>query len=745
MSLKIVPSARQPFVGGSRVVFSMEGDNSCSDRVRSENVPLERRKCHWKAIRLSGPPEVPTGFEVPSCFEPTVMVEFPVEPGEWLLMATNSRRESFSLRYSVGGFPVKANPKKPVKFQDLDPKVVLGRMRVASSGLERIESKFRCKPEVAEHTAVASNHPSIDQELSRDSLKSSIQNLDALLAKSRGERRWALRVILTPGGAANLGKAKARQLHVFASCINGIWALTDWTSLGRAGASTIYARPSRKGDEIHGTQTKADILADLEDAVAIWHSKWPYQEGYVSIQGRVDDLDFAGGFHAETPGKDAAKQAAFLDALSMVALFVGLAVPAVMALRAAAMLATSARAAMVAANLSKGALMASMAAGAGASAVRINESVKQGKGVEDNVLDVLFLVATATTVGKMAVGSASGMSRVASVATQVKGKSITYMTWADDLANGACFVMMTPEVYDLTMKTLSDDSLTASQKLERLATGLMPYVVTGGILIHNVGGKRLVDFGKRVLDETMTIRPTELLPLEAHTNERTNKTQVGRGKKEVKPERPVNDPGMQADQGAPLVKEELFNLRSRKNFEELMERPLDPNHRMEEIWKGKPQIDAHGNQVHPVLDEQTLMNMEVNGTKPKRIRMGTNGKVAVIGIGMEGNGSTICGVRDFSNALREKGVDTFLYAGTNLSESVNREWRLLKIKYGVAQKGRIPNVTLFDTLGHRENAAWAQKLIDEGYTVIDIGNPAGRPESVFYNSECEIIFGGVYE
>ena len=40
----------------------------------------------------------------------------------------------------------------------------------------------------------------------------------------------------------------------------------------------------------------------------------------------------------------------------------------------------------------------------------------------------------------------------------------------------------------------------------------------------------------------------------------------------------------------------------------------------------------------------------------------------------------------------------------------------------------------------RENQVWAEKLVSEGYTVVDIGNPTQRGLSVFYEMEKGILF-----
>ena len=41
----------------------------------------------------------------------------------------------------------------------------------------------------------------------------------------------------------------------------------------------------------------------------------------------------------------------------------------------------------------------------------------------------------------------------------------------------------------------------------------------------------------------------------------------------------------------------------------------------------------------------------------------------------------------------------------------------------------------------QENQAWAQKLADQGYTVVDVGDPGGEGASDFYDMEKQILFG----
>lgn len=41
----------------------------------------------------------------------------------------------------------------------------------------------------------------------------------------------------------------------------------------------------------------------------------------------------------------------------------------------------------------------------------------------------------------------------------------------------------------------------------------------------------------------------------------------------------------------------------------------------------------------------------------------------------------------------------------------------------------------------KENQAWAKKLVDQGYTVVDVDNPSNEKTSPFYEMEKQTIFG----
>lgn len=86
------------------------------------------------------------------------------------------------------------------------------------------------------------------------------------------------------------------------------------------------------------------------------------------------------------------------------------------------------------------------------------------------------------------------------------------------------------------------------------------------------------------------------------------------------------------------------------------------------------------------------------------------------------------------------GYNTELFAANIISERSRREFR--KMSKGLKGNERIPAVELFGTFGYYENQAWAKKIVDNGYTAIDIGDPNRLGFSVYYTSEKRMIFTG---
>jgi RHS repeat-associated protein len=141
----------------------------------------------------------------------------------------------------------------------------------------------------------------------------------------------------------------------------------------------------------------------------------------------------------------------------------------------------------------------------------------------------------------------------------------------------------------------------------------------------------------------------------------------------------------------------------------------------------------------PIYNSQQIVpGTEINGVPVKDIRYGTNGKIAVIGQGMIDREGLGRGVLDIAEELRSHyDVEAF-----EPSTTANEEWRdmLDEIKEERGPDARFTDVELEQLQTYAENEAWAQKLVDEGYTVIDIGNPQGNSSSVFYDMEGRIIF-----
>ena len=96
------------------------------------------------------------------------------------------------------------------------------------------------------------------------------------------------------------------------------------------------------------------------------------------------------------------------------------------------------------------------------------------------------------------------------------------------------------------------------------------------------------------------------------------------------------------------------------------------------------------------------------------------------------------GVNDIAEELRDHyEVETF-----EASNAANQEWaeELEEIKEERGPNARFTDEELKQLQTYAENEDWAQKLRDEGYTVIDIGNPQENDPSVFYDMEGSIIF-----
>jgi hypothetical protein len=142
----------------------------------------------------------------------------------------------------------------------------------------------------------------------------------------------------------------------------------------------------------------------------------------------------------------------------------------------------------------------------------------------------------------------------------------------------------------------------------------------------------------------------------------------------------------------------------------------------------EPVDDPEPGPKKPVASD--LEKSKFNGVEADRVRPGTIDKVAVIGRSMDQ------AVNPYADGLRGAGYDTETFQP---SPAAQRQWSQLCQEY--ADK-RIPVDKIPDTLSFQENQAWAQKLANQGYTVVDVDNPAGSKPSPFYEMEKQILFGG---
>lgn len=133
-----------------------------------------------------------------------------------------------------------------------------------------------------------------------------------------------------------------------------------------------------------------------------------------------------------------------------------------------------------------------------------------------------------------------------------------------------------------------------------------------------------------------------------------------------------------------------------------------------------------------------LQKIDANGVKAERVREGSNGKVAIIGRSMDSY------VFPYAAELEKHGYAVETFSGDLVPKGVWDEFKAA-IEAKKLATGK-PNVKLDDaevaqTRMYQANEAWAQKLADDGYTVVDVGAPPGSKPSAFYEMEKATIFG----
>ena len=152
------------------------------------------------------------------------------------------------------------------------------------------------------------------------------------------------------------------------------------------------------------------------------------------------------------------------------------------------------------------------------------------------------------------------------------------------------------------------------------------------------------------------------------------------------------------------------------------------------------------------LDAAHLKTLEFYGLKPVGILPGTNGKVAVIGRSMGGKSigkvGRELGVHDYADALKSLGYEVEVYIPPERGELRQLKIDYLKSQSRPVTEEAISSVRLSDeaiktTNSYKNNIAWANRMRDEGYTVIDIGNnTSSSSPGAYYEAELDILFPG---
>lgn len=126
----------------------------------------------------------------------------------------------------------------------------------------------------------------------------------------------------------------------------------------------------------------------------------------------------------------------------------------------------------------------------------------------------------------------------------------------------------------------------------------------------------------------------------------------------------------------------------------------------------------------------------------KQIKKGTNGKIAIIGRSM-GN-AKVTGVKNVYSELKNvKKLDVEIFDASSLEGIWKTKFDDAVIEF--SQKTdkwtkKLTNQELLQLKMYKLNKEWAQKLIDEGYTILDLGDFNNLGFSAFYSMEKLIIF-----
>ncbi|HYX32209.1 MAG TPA: hypothetical protein VE954_03790 [Oligoflexus sp.] len=120
---------------------------------------------------------------------------------------------------------------------------------------------------------------------------------------------------------------------------------------------------------------------------------------------------------------------------------------------------------------------------------------------------------------------------------------------------------------------------------------------------------------------------------------------------------------------------------------------------------------------------------------PQRVIAGSPNSVAVVGMSMGNPSRGLVGVKDVATELRAEGFQVRTF-----TPSDEAFVQLKNLGQGYPD-GYVPYDKVPETLMYQENKIWAEKLLQDGVTVIDIGNPNGlTTPSAFYDMEIEVLW-----
>jgi hypothetical protein len=129
--------------------------------------------------------------------------------------------------------------------------------------------------------------------------------------------------------------------------------------------------------------------------------------------------------------------------------------------------------------------------------------------------------------------------------------------------------------------------------------------------------------------------------------------------------------------------------------------------------------------------------------KVQRIKEGADStKIAIVGRSMGDAEKGLVGVKDAATHLKTKGVNPTIYQSSDAAWKDFMKNHVEPYRISVDNpSAMLPENLVKQTDLYKENLAWANKLKDDGYTVLDIGNPNNLDElSPFYEMEKSILF-----